>query len=380
MWRVRGQPIILVATRTFAIAQSRLPLIDSILQAGFRCIVAASPDGAAERVEAMGATVLPVSFDRQKSIGRTDMAALKTLSSAVRSEVPALVHAFHLKPILLSAVAARARRDLPVVATVTGVGNAVGTLSRSPLRQLVARAMGRVDSVIFQNPDDQALFRHRGWVDPHRDHLIRGSGVDTERFAPSGPDRTEEQVLFAGRLLWSKGVQEFIDAARIVRATRPTVQFLVAGEFDDTHADAVPPDVLAAAEREGVIRYLGFVKDLPGLLKEIDVVVLPSYYPEGLPRVGLEAASCAIPVIAADAPGTREAVVDGVTGTLVPPRSAEAVADALEFLLADSGRRRQMGEAARHWACDNHDLRLITTAQLRVYSSAGVGPRAWGDV
>jgi glycosyltransferase involved in cell wall biosynthesis len=377
---VRSHSALLVATRTFAIAQSRLPLIKAIQEAGLRCIVLASPDGSADRVEAAGAQIIPVSFDRQRSIGRTDVSALRTISVAVQHEDPVILHAFHLKPILLSAVAARRRRDLSVVATVTGVGNAAGLLSRPPLRQLVGSALGRLDAVIFQNPDDRALFRSRGWADEHCDHLILGSGVDTARYAPDSDRRSGgPAVLFAGRLLWSKGLGEFIEASRALRSSNPEVRFLVAGEFDHDHADAVPREAIATAEREGLIEYLGFVDDMPRLLRSIDAMILPSYYPEGLPRIGLEAAACGIPVIAADAPGTRETVVDGVTGHLVAPRSTKALVDALEPLLADPEQRRSMGDAARQWVCEHHDLDVITAAQLRVYSSVGVGADRWVD-
>ena len=244
------------------------------------------------------------------------------------------------------------------------------------------QALGRAAATIFQNPDDRDLFLERGWAPADRCHLIRGSGVDVERFSPvEKPPASPARVLFAARLLWPKGVREFVEAARILASRWPDVRFQVAGELDPGHPEAVPTDWLEARAAEGLIDYLGYRPRFEDELRAATVFVVPSYYREGVPRVGLEAAACGLPVVAADAPGSRETVAGGETGLLVPPRDAKALAAAIGELLADPARAWEMGREGRNRVEESFDLRRLTVEQLEIYRAAGapVEPRLAGS-
>jgi glycosyltransferase involved in cell wall biosynthesis len=171
------------------------------------------------------------------------------------------------------------------------------------------------------------------------------------------------------RLLRQKGVQEYLDAARAVAARHPDVEFDLAGEIEAGHADGIPEEELLRRTRAAGVRFLGYAKDVPALLASSRLLVFPSYYREGLPRVVIEAAACAVPAVAADVPGSRDAIEHGVTGLLVPPRDHGSLVEAICTLLEDDARCQAMGRAARARALAEFDLRQITDRQLDVYRS-----------
>jgi len=174
------------------------------------------------------------------------------------------------------------------------------------------------------------------------------------------------------RLLWRKGVREFIQAAAICRGRFPEARFQLAGELDLEHPDAVPEEWLERETANSQIEFLGYLGDMDKALPEVDVVVLPSYYPEGVPRVLLEASACGVPVVTTDTPGCREAVLDGVTGRLVPPMDSEALAEAIQGLLSDPRARYSMGQAGRRRAEQEFDIGVVTEKYLDVYRAVGI--------
>lgn len=374
---------ILAANRGYALASSRRLLVEALLEQGWRVVLATAADAHARELVSLGAELAPVVFARSGAAPRADLAAFRALRALVERLEPRLVHCFHAKPVILGGLAA-ASSGASVVHTITGLGQAfvrpglAGALTRRLAALGYGSVLPRAAAVIFQNPDDRELFLDRGWVSGERSHLVRGSGVDLERFAPPPEQRRERddaapRVLMAARLLWPKGVREFVDAARQLRATRPGARFQIAGELDPEHAEAVPEAWLREREREGTIELLGYREDLERVLAAADVFALPSYYREGVPRVALEAAACALPVVAADAPGSRETVVDGETGRLVPPRDANALAAGLAELLDDPALARRMGRAGRRRVEREFDLRALTVEQLALYRRAGAG-------
>lgn len=365
----------LVANRTFAIASSRVPLIRRLRASGWDVVVAAAEDRTAETLRAEGVRVEPVAFARGGFAPGADYAAYRALQRIYGREQPALVHHFHAKPIILGARVARQVASRPrVVNTVTGLGH--GFLGNG-LRGRLARAgyrgtPSRSDAFIFQNPDDRREFLRRGLADAARTHLIVGSGVDLRRFTPApGAAAAPLRVAMIARLLWDKGIREFVDAARLVRARHPSIEFVLGGEWDHAHPNAVPEAWVRAQEAAGTIRFVGYVTDMPTFLRGLGVFVLPSYYGEGVPRVLLEAAASGVPVVTADEPGCREALVEGETGALVGREDARAIADAVGHILGDPARLAQMRAASRALAERQFDIEAITEAQVAVYRSVG---------
>jgi glycosyltransferase involved in cell wall biosynthesis len=222
--------------------------------------------------------------------------------------------------------------------------------------------------LILQNPDDVALFQQARLVWSERVRLIAGSGVDCARFHPPVSARDDEslRVLLPARLLWDKGVAEFVEAARLLRASGRAVTFLLAGDPDPGNPAAVPEMTVREWVAEGTLEWLGHVDDMPALFRSVQVVTLPSYR-EGLPKGLIEAGASGCALVTTDVPGCREVVRDGEDGLLVPVRDAVALAQALGRLYDEPELRARLASAARATALAAFDERIVIARTLDVY-------------
>jgi glycosyltransferase involved in cell wall biosynthesis len=227
-----------------------------------------------------------------------------------------------------------------------------------------------------QNPDDGAFLIRQKIVEARRCQLIKGSGVDVARFRPTRKRALGITVLLASRLLWSKGIREFVEAAAAVRARHPHVRFMIAGGADPGNPDTLLPADLEELSRNPDIVMKGHVADMPALLAETDIVALPTSYGEGVPRILVEAAACGLPLIATDAPGCREIVRPGVNGYLVNPRDVGALVDAIDRLAGDHSLREAMGVRSRRFAETEFGEAIVLDATIRTYGlDPGSSPR-----
>lgn len=368
----------ILANRGFAISNSRIPLIKRMQDAGWRILLITADDGAARQVESLGVTLETVQFYRGGLSALRDLRALLRLIRLFGRYRPELVHFFHSKPILLGSIAIAV---IPgwrprVVSTITGLGYAY---LAGGLNWWIASIGYRLltnssHAVIFQNSDDRGIFVGNRWVEEGKAALIGSSGVDTRRFQPGSHRGAKATVLMLSRLIRQKGVQDYLDAAKVLGARFSEASFLLAGEIEADHADRIDEATIERATRDAGVTYLGFVRNVEDLLSQTRILVFPSYYREGLPRVVIEAAACAVPTIGADVPGTRDAIEDGRTGFLVPPRDHRALAEKIALLLGDEELRAKMGSAARQKALAEFDIDRITDQQIDVYR--GVLPSA----
>jgi glycosyltransferase involved in cell wall biosynthesis len=363
-----------VAYRGFTLASSRRPLLAHLLAKGWRVVAALNPDEHTKHLTAMGVTVAPVPFKIGGFSPRDDVRTIRTLAQLYRQQRPAFVHHFNAKPIILGGAAAQLSPVSHRVNTITGLGTAFDLKDCRRIFAPVFRAILRGShATIFQNPDDRAVFIKKGWVRPGCDHLIIGSGVDLDVFKPqSRPIEPPLTVFMASRLLWSKGVREFVEAARRVRQQRRGVIFQLAGEFIDGQADAVDRTWIQAQVEAGTLDFLGYVTNMPAQLAKVDLLVLPSAYREGVPRILQEAAAMGIPAVTTATPGCQSAVIDGQTGLLVPPHDAEALTQAIMHLIEDDTLRLEMGRRAHAHARTHFDIQTITRKTLDVYRNLGL--------
>jgi len=363
---------VLAGLRGFGIVQSRLPLIERLVAAGWTVVVFANRDESTSRLLGRPhVETVDAGFGRRFLAPIADLRAMAGLIALVRSRKPRLVHFFNAKPTLLGIPAVRMSGTNPVIVnTITGLGHTytMSRMVRALTSAMYRRVLPHSRCTFFQNAEHMRMFVSSAWVKPDRAVLVAGSGVDTDRYRPR--ERTPKErmtVLMASRLLRSKGVCEYLEAAHRVRAGRPFVQFLLAGELEAGHADGMTESEVLQLTRRAGVEFLGYRKDLDSLLPLMDVVVLPSYCHEGLPRVLLEAAACGVATITTDWPGCRDVVEPGVTGVLVPPRDARALAEALESLAAQRGRCMAMGVKARERALEQFDIRTVTERHLETY-------------
>jgi len=350
------------------------------LQADGHEVVMMSPPGEfGARFAAQGLRWVTLPMDRASLNPLRETATLWQLVRALRRERPDLLHSFTVKCAIYGALAARAANVPAVVNAVAGMGYVFTSDSRKarslrPLVKVLFRAtLGNARSLlILQNPDDATAFSASRLVLPQRIRVIRSSGVDTRRFRPPSQPRSRDgrlRVLLAARLLWEKGLQEFVDAARLLRAQGRDVEFLLAGMPDPGN----PRSVDAAQVRQwvdaGLLQWLGHVDDMPALLNSVDVMALPSYYREGVPKSLIEAAACGLAIVTTDLPGCREVVTQHrVDGLRVEARDAHGLAQQIGVLDDDRELLQRLGRNARQRALADFDERLVIQRTVDVYA------------
>src|SRR5690606_17393461 len=237
--------------------------------------------------------------------------------------------------------------SIPVVNAISGLGYVFS--QREQARQLrhIALRLYRFalrhphSKVIFQNPDDIQVFRRHRIVREDQIVLIRGSGVDCAVFQPAPKPDGEPIVVLASRMLWDKGVGEFVEAARMLRREGVKARFVLVGDSDEGNPTAVPRDQLQRWHNEGVVEWWGYRSDMNRVFSAAHIAVLPTFYPEGLPKVLLEAAASGLPMVATNIPGCREIVRHGINGILVEPKNTAQLAEAIKRLIFDKELREQ---------------------------------------
>jgi glycosyltransferase involved in cell wall biosynthesis len=358
-----SQPEIWIAANTtWNLFNFRRGLIAALLGAGFRVTAFAPEDRYVGHIRALGVRHVHLPLKNSGTNPVKEFFTILKILAILRRDRPALLLTFTPKPNIYASIAA-AWLNIPVIANVAGLGRA---FVEAGWLKLVSRILYRIalrhpSTVFFQNGEDMALFVSARLVQSDKAALLPGSGVDVQRFRPvDRPLRERFVFLFVGRLLADKGVREFVNAARILRADGQTFECRLLGFIDQGNPTAIAQRELQQWEREGVIRYLGSLDDVATALAEADCVVLPSYYREGCPRSLLEAASMAIPLVAADSIGCREVVKDGENGFLCRPRDATDLAAKMQQMITLSPEQRaEMGRKGRMRVEREFDERLV---------------------
>jgi len=378
--------VLLFANTAWYLYNFRRSLAQSLVAAGHEVLLVSPPGAHGEQLRALGLRWIPAPMERRSLHPLRELRLLRWLYGVIRTEQVSLVHGFTIKCAVYGALAAR-MAGCARVGAVTGVGY-VFTSHAPPARLLrpVVRALLRLAlggdraRLIVQNADDAALIMQARVVPAARVRLIPGSGVNCTRFAPSArpPAPTAPlRVLLPARLLWDKGVAEFVAAARALRAEGRAVECLLAGAPDPGNPASVPEATVRGWVTEGAVQWLGQVSDMPALLATVHVVALPSYR-EGLPRGLLEGAACGLALVTTDVPGCNAVVRHEVDGVLVPVRDARALAAAIARLDDAPALRARLGAAARVRALAEFDERLVIARTVAVYDEL-MSDRA-GDV
>jgi glycosyltransferase involved in cell wall biosynthesis len=224
--------------------------------------------------------------------------------------------------------------------------------------------------VIFENTTDLAFFLENKLVTSGQAILIPGVGVDTKRFHETNRPDDNPIILLATRMLWDKGVGVFAEAAKLINKQGKKARFVLVGGVDEGNPASIDRKTLEKWHADQVVEWLGFREDMPILYSSCSIFTFPTMYGEGVPTVLLEASACSRPLIATDVPGCRDVVTHGINGLLVPPQDPQALADAIETLLADPERCAEMGKAGRQLALDKFSLDKIIDQTLMVYQKA----------
>lgn len=362
-----GQRVLLLGSYAPSLINFRGALIAELIKRGHE-VVAAAPDideKTGERLRALGASYRSISMINSSynplSMAKS-FASLRRLLQEIR---PDTLIAYTIKPVILGALAGWRENVSAIVVLITGLGYAFAPgreLKRRTARIAAALlyrfALSRAHLVLFQNPDDQALFVKEGLLQDYTvSAVVAGSGVDLDHFSPLPTPKNDFGFLMIGRLLRDKGVEEFARAALCLKQRYPHVRFDLVGYIDPSPASLTVEELDRFVQ--GGLNYVGRLEDVRPALANCNVYVLPSTYREGVPRSVLEAMSVGRAIITTDMPGCRETVVEGINGFLVPPRDADSLMEAMDRLISDPELANRMGVESRQLAEQKFDVHKV---------------------
>lgn len=370
-----GRKLLILQTEDSTFISHRLPMARAARAAGYEVVVAVRVGAHGDSIVAEGFRLVALDWRRDSVNPAREFFMLFSIIRLYAREKPDIVHQVTAKPIFYGTLAAKLVGVRSIVNTLTGLGFIFSSnawkarLLRPAVRLLFKAALSASNSTtIFQNRDDLALFVSGQLTSTSKAALILGSGVDVAQFRPRPePDGTPLVVLPA-RMLWDKGVGEFVEAARFLAASGVRARFVLVGDRDEMNPEAVPAANLERWKREGPVEWWGKREDMPEVLAKAHIVCLPSYR-EGLPKSLVEGAACGLPLVAADVPGSREIVRHEETGLLVPVMDAPALAAALRRLIEDKPLRRRLGNRGRQVACDEFSQQRIAEQTLSIYQA-----------
>lgn len=351
----------------------RLPLALAAREQGFEVHVVTPEAKASTRIKEAGFTFHAIPLSRSGKNPIREIKSFIALYRLLNILKPDVLHLVTVKPIVYGGLAARILKVPAVVAAISGLGYVFTSpkLSARCLRAGVSRlyrlALGHKRlKVIFQNPDDRQLFLDNKACSLAQTVMIRGSGVDLRAY-PVVPEPCDQVVVaMISRLLKDKGVLEYVAAATLLKQQGVQARFLLVGDSDSGNPAFINQSSLARWREEHYVEVLGFRQDIPQLIGETNLVVLPSYR-EGLPKILIEAAACGRAVITTDVPGCRDAIEVNQTGLLVPVRDTHSLAAAMKRLIENAEYRQQLGTAGRALAEQEFTIEHVVAVHLQVY-------------
>lgn len=363
--------LLFFVTEDWYFVSHRLPLAVAAKHAGYDVSVVTRVREYGETIRAAGLRLVPFENSRSGMNPLRELSTLLRLILLCRRERPHVVHHVAMKPVLYGTIAARVVGIPHVVNALAGMGwlftsSAGAARWLKPIVRWALCRLLRSGIALVQNSDDAQLLMQLGVPTSHI-RRIAGSGVDLQQFVPTSEPQGVPVVLLPARLLWDKGVGEFVAAARLLKQQGIAARFVLAGEPDASNPSSVPPGQVSKWVEAGVVEHAGWVKDMPQRLAESHIVCLPSYR-EGIPKSLVEAAAAGRPIVTSDTPGCREIVHDGDNGLLVPSRNAAALAQALGRLIGDPALRQRMGARGRIRAEQEFGLASVIQQTLALYA------------
>lgn len=379
-----GRVLLLVDNDAGTFLWHRLALARAARESGFNVHVATPASAEMAGLAKEGITFHPIPITRRGVNPFREAVTVLALFRLYRELKPDLIQHLRLKPVLYGTFAARLAGRPAVANLLTGLGYlfTTGGFKAAALRRIAEIGLRLAlrhpnSTVVFENPDDRRLFVQSGLVNAKRTAVIAGSGVDIDMFRVQPLAGGAPLVVLASRMLWDKGVGEFVDAARRIAAQGIDARFALVGDTDTGNPNAIPRQQLEKWRDEGCVEWWGWRRDIQSVIGQAHVVCLPSYR-EGMPRILIEAASCGRPLIASDAPGCREIVQDGVNGFLAKVRDAVSLAEAMRTLLIDPELRIRMGRKGRELVVSRFSLEAVLNSNIAMYdallSQDGSGP------
>ena len=360
---------LLISPKNRTVYNFRGDLVKTLIQKGYEVVVTGPDRTDVEKIEALGARFVEIPMNKTGTSVIGDLRYCGRLRRLMRREKPGVTLGYTIKPVVYGSIAAKLAGVKNINGMVTGGGYTfIATSFKAKLLGVIVRTLYRLglscaDHVIFQNPDDLNEFCERGLAKRGKCAVVNGSGVNTEHFAPL-PLPEQPAFFMLSRLLKSKGVQEYLQAADRVKAQCPEAKFYLLGKYETDMQDAVPREVVEDYIRRGIVERFEETDEVRPYYAKCSVYVLPSYR-EGTPRTVLEAMALGRPILTTDTQGCRETVKDGENGYLVPVKDWKALAEKMLLLAKKPALCAEMGKKRREYAAEKFDVRKVNTDMMR---------------
>ncbi len=365
--------ILFLVTEDWYFCSHRLPIARAAKKEGYEVVVATRVHTHGEFIEKEGFKLIPLKNFQRESINPIKaFLGFLELVAIYRCEKPDIVHHVALKPVLIGSFAAMLYRKAKVVNAVAGLGFIFSSerVKARLLRPLITTGLWlcmKKTSVIVQNPDDAKMLIENSLISADRVFLIRGSGVDLDKFKVlPEPESAVFTIGVVARMLWDKGIAEFIDAAKLLHESGEKFVALLAGYPDPANPNSIPVAKLEEWNTYPYIKCVGKIEDVREIWKDSHISVLPSYR-EGLPKSLLESAACGRAIVTTDVPGCREIVIDGETGILVPAKSVKELAEAILKLKNNLELRRKLARQVREKVERELSVKVVVKSTLELY-------------
>jgi len=372
---LKDKKIAFIANTAWSMFNFRYGLLKHLLNNGYQLTVIVPPDDFSDKLRDMGCTVIDLDISGKGTNPIEDITLISTLYRHYRTVQPDFIIHYTIKPNIYGSIAAKLA-SIPSLAITTGLGYTFikDNLVAKIARQLYKIAFRYPKEVWFLNEDDRQTFLKHRLVTGDKAVLLHGEGVDLGHFAPQPKLQSDQKICFLliARMLWDKGIGEFVSAARIIKKQYPQATFQLLGACGVANPSAIERAQMALWEEEDVITYLGTTTDVRPMIADADCVVLPSFYSEGIPRTLMEAAAMERPIITTDNVGCRDVVIHGKTGLLCQVKDANSLAMACEgFIKMSQHDRNEMGRAGRLLMADKFDEKIVIEQYMKALKKYG---------
>ena len=365
--------IIYFVSEDWYFCSHRLPIARKALAEGFKVVVVTRVSNHRDIIKSEGFELAPIGINRGGMNLFSELRTISTLYSYYKKYKPDIVHHVAIKPVIYGALVARLIGSIKIVNAMAGLGFVfISNKKRVKLLRFFVHQLFRFlfnnknSQLILQNKDDLEYFFKNKLVNNENVTIVRGSGVDIKKFIPVEECIGIPIVMLASRMLWDKGVGEFVNAAKTLKQKGIRARFVLVGDSDPENPASISNTQLSEWHELGIVEWWGERSNMCEVLTQAHIVCLPSYR-EGLPKVLLEAASCSRPIIATDVPGCREIVHNGKNGILVPIKNSNSLTNAIKELIDNPEKRKSMGVNGRRLVESEFSEEIVVSQTLKVY-------------
>jgi len=370
------KPVILyIISEDWYFLSHRLQLALAAIKNGYKVVLLTNLCSCKDKISSYGIKVINYDISRGSINPIKDLKSIFAIRKIIKRVNPDIIHSVALKPVLYGGIAVRWSGRKKYVSALAGLGfiYSSSTLKARVLKYFVNIVLKWLLSqknvyTIVQNKADKRILMEQGGVSENQLTLIRGSGVDTKRFAYSSESSGVPVIAFVSRMLWDKGIGDLVEACEILDRKGIQYKLLLVGDSDLKNPGSVSEAQLREWGEKKNISWIGRVNDIDRIWREANLCVLPTSYGEGLPKSLLEAASSGRAIVTTDTPGCSDVVIDGENGLLVPIKNVETLAQAIGKLLSNTDLRTKMGVKGRERVLKYFDEKIIIKQTLALYT------------